>query len=173
MSFSIRAPIRVLVAPEHRLACSTGLWRRGLTELKRRGKGTHESGAFLLGGREGGRRTVQRFLYYDDLDPQCLDSGIVRLDGSVLSRLWQICRETDLAVVADIHTHPGGCYQSPTDQHNPMLAVPGHIAIIVPNLARRSVRSHEVGVYEYLGAYQWRSYRGRDAARFFYIGFWS
>lgn len=173
MSFSIRAPIRALVAPEHRLACSTRLWRRGLAELKRRGKGRHESGAFLLGRQEGGRRTVQRFLYYDDLDAHCLDSGIVRLDGSVFGRLWQICRETGLAVVADIHTHPGGCYQSRTDQRNPMLAVPGHIAIIVPDLARRIVRSHEVGVYQYLGDYLWHSFRGQDAARFFYLGLWS
>ena len=82
MTFSIRATTRALAAPKHRLSCPRGVWRRGLAEIARRGEGHHESGAFLLGFREGLRGRVARFAYYDDFDPTCLDSGIVVFDGA-------------------------------------------------------------------------------------------
>ena len=48
MNFSIKAIIRALVVPEHRLVCSTWMWRRILAELERRGEHSHESGSFFL-----------------------------------------------------------------------------------------------------------------------------
>jgi len=81
MIYSIRATIRGLVAPNHRLSCSSKLWRQGLTELKQRGGGKRESGAFLLGKRNGEQRAITGFTFYDDLDPHCLDTGIVVFDG--------------------------------------------------------------------------------------------
>jgi hypothetical protein len=76
-------------------------------------------------------------------------------------------------VVADVHTH-GACRarQSPLDRDNPMVAQPGHIALIVPDFARRTVAPAEVAIYEYLGAHRWRDHSGRGAARFFYVGMW-
>lgn len=173
MNYSIRATIRDLVAPEHQISCPLLLWRKGLMELKQRGRQQRESGAFLLGTQEGNRRRIRKFLYYDDLDPHCLDTGIVVIDGSVFGKLWQICRDLNMQVVADVHTHPGIPFQSGTDRDNPMIAVAGHIAIIVPNLARRVVRPQDLGVYEYLGDHQWRAHFRKDATRFFYIGLWS
>jgi proteasome lid subunit RPN8/RPN11 len=161
------------VAPEHQISWSSRLWREGLTELRRRGKHERESGAFLLGHQEGYRRRIAKFIYYDDLDPHCLDSGIVILDGSVFGKLWQLCRDLNMQVVADVHTHPGIPFQSGTDRDNPMIAVAGHIAIIVPNLARRNVGANNLGVYEYRGNHQWQAYFRKDASRFFYIGMWS
>lgn len=172
MNFSIRRIIRVLAAPDHQLSCSSRRWRAGLKELKRRGRGWRESGAFLLGYHDGERRVVKRFVYYDDLDPHCLDTGIVVFDGTGYPPLWQLCRETGLRVLADVHTHPGPATQSPTDRANPMLARPGHVALIVPNLAQRKVGSSELGVYEYEGNHNWRDYSGKRAGTFLYIGFW-
>ena len=74
-------------------------------------------GAFMLGHVERGKRTVQRFVYYDDLDPHCLDTGIVIFDGGAFGRLWTLCRETGFAVVADIHTHPRAARQSVVLRH--------------------------------------------------------
>lgn len=125
MSFSLRATIRGLVAPEHRLSCSSTLWRAGLAELCRRGEDHHESGAFLLGQRHGQRRAVRCFVYYDDLDPCCLDSGIVVFDGAGYGPLWQLCRETGLEVVADVHTHGGVARQSGADRDHPWSPPPG------------------------------------------------
>lgn len=172
MSFSLRAIIRAFAAPEHRLSCSFRLWNEGLRELRQRGEDAHESGAFLLGIEHKGRRRVTRFVYYDDLDPHALDSGIVVFDGAGYGRLWKLCRETGLTVVADVHTHGAVARQSATDRANPMIATPGHVAIVVPDLARRHVTPSEVGVYEYQGQHRWREHTGTAAARYFYVGFW-
>src|SRR5439155_25402816 len=127
MRFSSAATIQALatcfLAPDHRLACAPSLWNAGLAELHRRGAGQRESGAFLLGERvrQRGveRRRVQRFAYYDDLDPNSLDTGIVVFDGSGFGPLWQLCREARLEVVADVHTHPGVAGRSHADRRNP------------------------------------------------------
>lgn len=173
MTFSIQAIIRALAAPRHRLSCSTALWRAGLGELARRGEGRHESGAFLLGRRAGERRQVVRFVYFDDLDPHCLDTGIVVFDGAGYGPLWALCRQTGLRVVGDLHTHPGSTpRQSPLDRDNPMVATPGHIALIAPNYARGTVNPSDLAIYEYLGEHRWRDFSGASAAEFLYVGRW-
>ena len=172
MTFSLRKTIRALVAPEHRLSCSSKLWRAGLTELHRRGGGRRESGAFLLGSRDGARRGIDRFVFYDDLDPGSLDTGIVVFDGAGYGPLWRMCRETGLQVVADVHTHPGVARQSPADRDNPMVAERGHLALIVPEFAQRRVGPSELGIYEYEGDHRWRDLTGKEAAKFFHVGIW-
>ena len=172
MIYFIRGSIRERVAPDHRLSCSSRLWRTLLHELARRGEGHRESGAFLLGKRTGERRVVRGFMAYDDLDPHCLDSGIVVFDGAGYGPLWQHCRKAQLAVVADVHTHGGPARQSGADRDHPMIATPGHIALIVPGFARRMVGARELGVYEYLGGHRWQCYDGKATERFFYIGIW-
>src|SRR5258708_39717022 len=149
MIYSIRASIRERVAPEHRLSCSSRLWRALLHELARRGGGHRESGAFLLGKRLGGRRVVRSFICYDDLDPHCLDSGIVVFDGAGYGPLWQHCRKTRQEVVADVHTHGGSARQSSADRDHPMIAIPGHVALIVPRFAHPPTSAGHLGLYEY------------------------
>lgn len=172
MNFSLRATIRACVAPEHRLSCSRVLWRRLLRELARRGDGRRESGAFLLGEQREDRRCIVRFVPYDDLDPRCLDSGVVVFDGAGYGPLWELCRNTGLEVVADIHSHPGAPWQSGADRVHPMIALPGHVALIVPNLAQRIVAPEELGIYEYGGGHRWQDRSGQRAGRFFYVGIW-
>lgn len=172
MTFSIRAIIRAVVAPDHRVSCARALWEQGLNELRRRGGGVRESGAFLLGRQDGVRRRISRFAFYDDLDTHCLDSGIVTFDGAGYGPLWSLCRTTGLTVIGDIHTHPGVARQSSSDRTNPMVATPGHLAIIVPRLAQPSFKWPELGIYEYLGQHRWHEHSGAGAARFFYVGFW-
>lgn len=172
MTFSLRTTIRGLVAPEHRLSCSARLWHHGLLELKRRGGGRWESGAFLLGYRAGEHRVITRFAFYDDFDPHCLDTGIVVFDGDGYGPLWDLCRKLGEVVVADVHTHGGAARQSPDDRDNPMIATPGHIALIVPDFAQRAVPMSELGIYEYQGGHRWHDYRGTAAHRFFYRGWW-
>jgi proteasome lid subunit RPN8/RPN11 len=175
MTISIRATIRALAASEHRFSCATRVWHNGVTELRRRGGGQRESGAFLLGrkrGTRGTRRAAERFVFYDDLDPTCLDSGIVIFDGAGYGPLWRICRESGMTVVADVHTHPGPARQSPDDRDNPMIATPGHVAIILPYFAAPPLRMEDLGVYEYCGAHRWHSYLGRAATRYLYVGRW-
>jgi proteasome lid subunit RPN8/RPN11 len=170
MTFSIRRIIRGLVAPKHRLSCSTRLWREGLRELRRRTEGVHESGAFLLGSQEGARRRITRFAYYDDLDLQSLSTGIVVFDGSGYGPLWQLCRDSGLSVGADVHVHGGVARQSTADRDHPMIALPGHIAIILPRFAERVFWPPDLGMYEYLGEHRWTDWSGARAKQFFHIG---
>lgn len=172
MNFSLRAIIRGLVAPEHKLSCTTKIWTEGLVELRRRGKGRHESGAFLLGTNTGGKRHIERFVFYDDLDAHCLDTGIVVFDGVGYGPLWQLCTKTGLSVVADVHTHPGAPIQSGADQKHPMIALAGHIALIVPGFAAKVVRANELGIYEYEGSHRWNNRSGNNAGSYFYVGMW-
>src|SRR5258708_2236464 len=91
MNYSIRQTILRLFAPQHRLSCSWLVWRTLLTTLRLHGQnGRRESGAFLLGRRTGEYVRIVRFVPYDDLDPNCLDTGIVRFDGRFYSALWEL-----------------------------------------------------------------------------------
>jgi proteasome lid subunit RPN8/RPN11 len=140
------------------------LWEELLQKLRERGGGVRESGAFLLGAGTGAERTAQRIVLYDDLDPNCLDQGYVHFDGRYYSNLWEICALELLSVVADVHTHPYGPGQSHSDRTHPMIAIPGHLALIVPNFAQGAVAAADVGVYVYRGRHRWSAYRGRRAA---------
>jgi len=161
MSSSTRLIITALAAPQHRLAVSRGTWASGISELAGRGEGRHEAGAFLLGRERAGRRRAERFIYYDDLDPHCLDTGIVVFDGTVgFPKLWGICRQTNLDVVADLHTHGGKglARQSLTDRRNPMIARRGHIALVLPNFALGHTDITDIGKHVYSGNFEWEDY---------------
>lgn len=171
MNFSIRETIRRLLAPRHELSCPLRLWRRLLGALYERGDGRHESGAFLLGRRDHGRARVVDFALYDDIDPHSLDSGIVHFDGRHFGKLWDLCEERGVTVVADVHTHPFGSGQSPSDRAHPMIARAGHIALIFPDFAKPPVDRDQVGVYRYDGKRAWQVVPTRDRRAFFHIGF--
>ena len=145
---------------EPRLHVSPGFWNRLLRELHLRTEGEHESGAFLLGSVEGSERTATSAVYYEDLDPAAYESGVCILHADAFGRLWDICASTGLSVVADAHVHGGGAGQSCSDRENPMIALPGHIALIIPRMSKAPVRRWSVGIYEYLGDHQWRSHGG-------------
>jgi len=169
MNFYIRETICRLLAPQHELSCSWFLWRKLVRDLRARGrKGRRESGAFLLGRRVYGKARIVTYVLYDDLDPKCLDTGIVRFDGRHFGKLWDICRQKRLAVVADVHTHPGGSQQSDSDRAHPMITRAGHIALILPRFAARSERS-EIGLYRYQGAGSWQTVPAGDRRRFFFL----
>jgi hypothetical protein len=171
MNSSILTAIRVLAAPRHRIGVSRDLWREGTSELKRRGGGRRESGAFLLGKEILGRRGISKFVFYDDLDPTCLDNGIVCFRGSAYGRLWDICAAADLGVMADAHTHPGSPLQSDLDRKHPMITLPGHIALIIPFFAHKEVDPRSLGIYEYVAEHRWLDRTGQGT-RFFYVGGW-
>ena len=127
--------------------------------------GNRESGAFLLAPREEAARRVMRVVYFDDLDSECLVGGI-HIRGAAFSRLWDICAEEELRVIADVHTHPSSWVgQSCTDRANPMIAMEGHLALIVPDYGSRLVHAREVGVHEYRGHRGWTSWFGSSAER--------
>jgi hypothetical protein len=171
MSYSIAETMRTLFAPHHRISCSWFVWRRLVVGLRKRGRGrTRESGAFLLGYRNGSVARIVDFILYDDLDPHSLDTGIVRFDGRHFGRLWTLCTERKLTVVADVHVHPDSEAQSDSDQAHPMISRAGHVALILPRFAGRPVFRRHIGIYCYLGAKRWFSVPPTDRRSFLHIG---
>lgn len=138
------------------------LWLRLVRELKRRGRGVRESGAFLLAKQDANR--VVDFVCYDEMDPTALDSGIVVFHGSGFVRLWDICSSRGVRVIADVHTHGGRWTgQSDADRTHPMVAQSGHLALILPHFARRELQLlRGVGIYEYLGNHEWSRHAPRS-----------
>ena len=171
MNFSLAETMRRLWAPRHELSCSWLLWRRLGADLRRRGKSaSRESGAFLLGRRSPGSAHIVDYVLYDNLDPNCLNSGIVRFDGRYFGELWDTCDRRGLSVVADVHVHPGGVGQSSSDQEHPMISTAGHLALILPRFAAPPLRRGEVGIYRYLGGNRWTTIPEIDRASFLHLG---
>ncbi len=170
MASLIATLARVAFGPRPELLCNAAIWDAGVAELRRRASGWRESGAFLLGSRDKARR-IEEFVFYDDIDPNALKTGIVEIDGRRLGDLWTHCRNTGRKVVADVHVHPGGFRQSESDQANPIIAEVGHIAIILPHFAAKAIRPGGIGVHEYLGSRRWRDH-SHDSSSPFHVGWW-
>jgi hypothetical protein len=148
-------------------------WSELISELGRRAGGVRESGAFLLADAGGGRPVVRRLEYFDDLDPTSLNGG-VSLNSAAFGKLWRLCTSERLRVIADAHTHPGDfVQQSCMDRANPLVAMGGHVAIVVPHLAAQPVEPRECGVHVYLGSHRWEASFGRSASRLLYVGRWA
>jgi hypothetical protein len=140
-----------------------------LSELEGRTETCHESGAFLLGHARDHGREVEQIVYYDDLDPNAYDSGVVVLHAASFGKLWDLCRTCKLSVIADIHVHPEEAWQSLADRNNPMIAQRGHLALIVPDFARKPLHLDSLGFFEYLGEHRWRNLSGKRIRRFLHI----
>jgi proteasome lid subunit RPN8/RPN11 len=137
-----------------------------LAELKRRGQGKREAGAFLLADRDRparfpGRPRVTAAAFYDDLDPASL-TGDITFGATGYSALNARCRTERLRVVGDIHTHPHRWVaQSSIDAAHPMSAIKDHIAIIAPNYGYGHIRLSDLGVHVF-NAPGWTSYFHHD-----------
>lgn len=150
------------------------LWARTISDLRRRGKGVQESGAFLLGRQRGSAAKVIQYICHDDLDPDAYQGGAILFHAVGYAALWRCCREQNLQLLCDVHTHPGAnVAQSKIDREHPMFPMTGHTAMIVPNFANASRWSLQtVGVYEYLGNFQWRTYGSSDPVRRVQLTWW-
>lgn len=155
-----------LRGPQPRLRCSVAIWKAGVAELARRTNDQQrESGAYLLGvGLPQGGHRILEFVFYDDIDPTALDSGIVTIRQTALPRLWEVCRERGYGVVADVHVHPCGYQQSSSDKANPVMPRAGHLAMILPNFAAGDPQPGNIGLYEFLGAGRWLDHSHLGAA---------
>lgn len=163
---------RQLLGRKALLRLSGATWASLLTELQRRGQGRRESGAFLLGTVDGQHPVVTEVVYFDELDADAL-TGSISLRAPAFSRLWDICRQHELRVIGDVHTHPSRWVcQSDIDRANPMIARDGHVALIIPNFAQDNPPQGSIGVHRYLGEEGWISWCAGDGGARLYVGRW-
>lgn len=146
------------------LEASAALWTSLISHLREQGGGVRESGAFLLGHKTDASRIVLRFLPYEQLQADALHDDYVSLTAASFARLWDVCRSERMTVVADVHTHRLGPGQSISDRANPMVALKGHIALIVPRFARGRVRPRDIALYVYEGSHSWTAYLGSEVS---------
>lgn len=144
------------------LEMPAALWTALIGHLRKQGGGHRESGAFLLGHKTDAGRVATRFLPYEQLQADALQGDYVQLKAASFAKLWEVCRAEGLSVVADVHTHPAGPGQSRSDRTNPMVALKGHIALIVPRFATGNPRPCDLGLYVYEGSHRWVSYSRSD-----------
>lgn len=144
------------------LKISRPLWNSLIAELRQRGAGKRESGGFMLAS--AGGRNIGSFISYDDLDEKALETGIITFHASGFVKLWDHCQRHGLSVVADVHTHPGDWTgQSHSDRTHPMVAIKGHIALILPNFAAPNPEPlNGASVYEYKGNHKWKTPRSKS-----------
>ena len=147
------------------LESSAQLWVDLIEHLRHQGGGVRESGAFLLGRKTDAGRVMKRFLPYEQLQVDALHDDYVALTAASFAKLWELCRADGLAVVGDVHTHRLGAGQSRSDRTNPMVALAGHVAFIVPRFAQGTVRLQDLGMYVYEGSHQWAAFSGSDVPR--------
>jgi proteasome lid subunit RPN8/RPN11 len=145
------------------LKISPDLWKQLLSDLRQRGAGERESGAFMLA--KLGSPQITAIIYYDDMDPSALESGIITFHAAGFVKLWDHCQRNGLSVVADVHTHPTDWTgQSESDRTHPMIAVKGHIALILPDYAAPNSRPlNGASVYEYKGGHAWKAHKTKSA----------
>jgi proteasome lid subunit RPN8/RPN11 len=145
------------------LRISQSLWQNLLSDLRRRGGGERESGAFMLA--KTGSREITSYISYDDLDELALETGIITVHAAGFAKLWDHCQRHGLAVVADVHTHPTDWTgQSESDRTHPMVAIPGHVALILPDYATpNSLPLNGASVYEYKGSHKWKAHKPKSA----------
>ena len=58
------------------------LWAKVIRDLRRRGKGVRESGAFLLGRLDNSQPRVTSYVCYDDIDPDAYQLGAIAFHAS-------------------------------------------------------------------------------------------
>jgi len=171
MSYLIPTTIRQLLFPRREVSCSWFLWQRLVQALRERGRSaTRESGAFLLGTRDSGHAWISDFVLYDDLDPHCLDTGIVRFDGRYYGALWEAIEHRKCSVVADVHVHPGEAFQSDSDRSNPMIAQAGHVSLILPHYAKPPTSHLHARAYVFEKRDRWRTISPGNIRAFLHVG---
>jgi proteasome lid subunit RPN8/RPN11 len=145
------------------LNISQSLWQNLLSDLRQHGRGERESGAFMLA--KIGSREITSFICYDDLDESAFETGIITFHAAGFVKLWDHCQRQGLAVVADVHTHPTNWTgQSESDRTHPMVAIKGHVALILPNYAApNSLPLNGASVYEYKGSHKWKAHKPKSA----------
>jgi hypothetical protein len=58
------------------------------------------------------------------------------LDSAWLSAFWSDLTRTGTGVRAQVHTHPGSAFHSPTDDAWPIVHTPGFSSLVIPNFAQ-------------------------------------
>src|SRR5207244_10087357 len=77
------------------------LWAGVIFDLRRRGDGVRESGAFLLGRDDRNPARVSSYICYDDVDPDAYQRRAIAFHANGCSAPWQQCRDKPPEMLVD------------------------------------------------------------------------
>ncbi len=139
------------------VAVSPAIVQSTLAELQRFGRAGNEGLVLWLGGVEGATARVERLLVPPQESIQSEDGVGYFVTSQTLVALNRFLNETKLRLLAQVHSHPGEAYHSPTDDAYAIVTAEGGLSLVVPDfgLAPADVRAWAVhrlrdGVWEFL-----------------------
>lgn len=136
---------------------STNLWNETIKGLAEHSQGLRESGCIWAGKRNELTWTVKEVLFLDDLPGVRRQHLYHRTPRIAINKLFELLREKDLQIIADLHTHPTDWVElSDTDKLHPIEYRIGLIAVIFPYFAQMKHKFNDLGVHEYLGNGEWQ-----------------
>lgn len=141
----------------HIISIPAYIWDETVRGLAGRSQGLRESGCIWAGKRNELTWTVKEVVFLDDLPGVRRHQLYHRMPRVAINKLFELLREKDLQIIADLHTHPTDWVElSDTDKIHPIEYRIGLIAIVFPNFAQFPHTFINLGVHEYLGSSEWQ-----------------
>lgn len=136
---------------------SSEIWLATWEGLRERGNGLREAACVWAGRRRQGRWSVEDVIFIDDLPGTHASALRHSTSPKASAALFGILRSRNLAIAADIHTHPDDWVGlSEIDQLHPIEYRVGLIALVLPWYGEVVPSLHVTGVHEYAGDGEWR-----------------
>lgn len=137
-------------------------WFGIMKQLKKRSGNVNESAAYLLARPES--TVIEDVLYPDDFDEHCLHPRYIDVSAEAMFRINRTLSASGLSIKIDVHSHPTyDVRPSTTDDANPVIGIPGHLSIIVPNYAQDIWASPSTwSAQMFLGKGQWLRLESSD-----------
>lgn len=127
--------------------------------LRAVGRQGHEGLGLWVGVQAGPRFDVRRTLIPAQRHIRTTDGVCVAIGPEELHRLNVWLYKQGLALVAQIHSHPGRAYHSGTDDANAVATAAGSLSLVVPDFASAPFDLATTAVYRLDGAGRWREVR--------------
>lgn len=91
--------------------------------------------------------------------------GEYEVDSSWLTAFWFRLVREERQVLAQVHTHPGAAFHSPTDDAHPIVHQAGFTSIVIPNFAKGPVGFDRAWFGELMANGHWRHVPHTQAVR--------
>lgn len=142
------------------------LYERTWLGLQQRGRGARETACVWLGDQDREREVAREVIFLDDLPGTVGRRLQHRTSREAVRILIDRARELGLTIVGDVHTHPGLWVDlSDVDRAHPIEYRIGLLALVFPAFAKGPPRFEGIGVHEYLGSCEWKTFEDHEVAQ--------
>jgi hypothetical protein len=105
------------------------VWRATLKTMRECGRGRNECVVYWIG--PGESNAVDAAVHPEHL----ARPGYYEVEPSWFHRFWVDLDRTEHSVLAQVHTHGGCAFHSPTDDEGAIVQIPGFISLVLPGFA--------------------------------------